>query len=319
MFINPFAKPSGGFQLPLFNVRGDQAPFAHSFQGSADTRDQPSGSERLASFIQSHLNRTLPGIEQTPTAAIPAASKDHSPDAVAKRVLGFIEQAMGKLRESGASDVEIQNRLDAAREGVERGFREARKMLVDEGRFHGQVARDARDTPALIQQGIDRLEQGLAPRSAPVAAYQFGGQAHYSLKESVALQVRTQEGDVVSIRLRRSASSSESYHVEGDQKGFSLACESRSSSRAGLMVQVKGDLNEEEQEALNELLGDVDALAERFFAGNMESAFKQAQELDFDQEELSGFSLRLHQEASARVAAYREVEALLPNQSQDLN
>ncbi len=319
MFINLFAKPSGGLLLPQFYFRGDQAQIARPSQGTNDTTGQLMGSERMASLIQSHLNRSLPGAAQNQPATAPTVSQDLSPQAVAERVLGFIEQAIRKFKESGASDVEIRNRLDAAREGVERGFREARHILREEGRFHGEVAHNARETHKLIQQGIDELEKGLVAHSQPVGGFKLAGQAHFSLKESVTLQVRTQEGDVVSIRLHRSVSSGESYHVEGDRDGFALAYESRSSSRAGLAVQVIGDLNEEEQEALNELLKDVDELADRFFAGNLESAFKKAQQLEFDQEDLAGFSLRLHQQASARVEAYREVAALLPTSADNVD
>lgn len=314
MLIHSPAHPAMGLKLPQFSFRGDHAPFGRFSPQSNGQSTFAGNIERMASLLESQLQRSLGSAAPVSPVASPATDTDLSPQAVADRVLGFIEQALQQFRESGASDVEIQHRLAAAREGVERGFREAKQLLQDEGRFQGEVADNAVKTRDLIQQGIDELEgQLLGAQAAATENFKAAGYSRFSLRESVALQVRTQEGDVVTVKLRRSASSREAYRIESDERGYSLDYQASNAARAKLSVKVEGDLNADEQAALSELLSDVDGLAERFFAGNLDAAFQEAQALSFDQEELAGFSLHLRQKATARVAAYQEVGSLLPS------
>ncbi|GAB4347189.1 MAG: hypothetical protein Kow006_06670 [Gammaproteobacteria bacterium] len=312
MVINPLSYPVLGLKLPQFTVRGNQAPLA-PFSSAEEGRSAVIESmNRMASLMESQARRSLGGMAAISPKA--PATAGLSPQAVADRVLEFIGQALQKYRESSASDLELRNRLAAAREGVEHGFREARRKLQEEGRFHGEVAGNARETRKLIQKGIDELEGRL--RNTEVAAeevFRAAGRSRLSLRESVALRVETREGDVVTIMLRRSAASKEAYRIAGDRDGYSLDYQASNKYRAKLDVEVKGDLNADEQAALRELLGDVDDLAERFFAGNLDSALQEARQLSLDPEELAGFSLHLRQKATARVSAYQEVASLLPD------
>lgn len=85
------------------------------------------------------------------------------------------------------------------------------------------------------------------------------------------------------------ASASRAESVAGEEGGYSYA--SVASSRYQLSVQ--GDLNEDEQAAIGELLEQVNQLADEFFTGDLQTAFDYASGLGYDAEQISGFALNL--------------------------
>lgn len=64
---------------------------------------------------------------------------------------------------------------------------------------------------------------------------------------------------------------------------------------------VKGELDEAELEAIGSLVADTYELAEEFFNGDIETAFNQALELGFDEQELTGFALQLTKVENTQV------------------
>jgi hypothetical protein len=71
---------------------------------------------------------------------------------------------------------------------------------------------------------------------------------------------------------------------------------------------VRGELAQEELKAIGQLVSDANALAEEFFNGDIETAFKQALELGFDEQELSSFALQLTKiENTEVIKAYETV------------
>ncbi|MBL4630794.1 MAG: DUF5610 domain-containing protein [Paraglaciecola sp.] len=71
---------------------------------------------------------------------------------------------------------------------------------------------------------------------------------------------------------------------------------------------VIGELDEDELKAIGQLVVDANDLAEEFFNGDIEIAFKQALELGFDEQELSSFALQLTKVENTQVIkAYETV------------
>jgi hypothetical protein len=71
---------------------------------------------------------------------------------------------------------------------------------------------------------------------------------------------------------------------------------------------VKGELDENELKAIGQLIADANDLADEFFSGNIDTAFNQALELGFDEQELSSFALQLTKvENTAVIKAYETV------------
>ncbi|GAC36568.1 DUF5610 domain-containing protein [Paraglaciecola psychrophila] len=71
---------------------------------------------------------------------------------------------------------------------------------------------------------------------------------------------------------------------------------------------VKGEIDEDELKAIGQLVTDANELAKDFFNGDVETAFNQALELGFDEQELSSFALQLTKfENTAVIKAYETV------------
>ena len=71
---------------------------------------------------------------------------------------------------------------------------------------------------------------------------------------------------------------------------------------------VNGELDKDELKAIGQLIADTNELAEEFFNGDIETAFNQALELGFDEQELSSFALQLTKvENTAVIKAYETV------------
>lgn len=76
---------------------------------------------------------------------------------------------------------------------------------------------------------------------------------------------------------------------------------------------VEGELDEGELMAINDLLGQVNQVADLFFNGNVYSAYEEALEIGFDNPELVQFSFNLAQAQVSRAEeTYREVQDLEP-------
>ena len=75
-----------------------------------------------------------------------------------------------------------------------------------------------------------------------------------------------------------------------------------------LSFSVRGELDEEELKAIGQLVNDANSLAEEFFNGDIETAFNQALELGFDEQELAGFALQLTKVENTQVIkAYENI------------
>jgi hypothetical protein len=71
---------------------------------------------------------------------------------------------------------------------------------------------------------------------------------------------------------------------------------------------LKGELDEDELKAIGQLVSDANDLAEEFFNGDIGTAFNQALELGFDEQELSSFALQLTKVENTQVIkAYETV------------
>jgi len=140
-------------------------------------------------------------------------------------------------------------------------------------------------------------------------------QAIAARSQSFDLQIQTQDGDTVTISLSSSTASSRSSIVELDNNSVAVATRGVSTSESNVFYSIEGQLDEDELEAIDELVGDVTKLADKFFDGNVQNAFNRALRLDFDAEEISGFALSLQQTQLTQVSSAYEAVANLANDS----
>lgn len=119
-------------------------------------------------------------------------------------------------------------------------------------------------------------------------------------KQSTQLNIRTQDGDEVTINIKSQGFEVENleYRKSENSEGDSydeLTYESVQREQTRFRFEIEGDLDEDEREAIYDLLSDVDELSEKFFGGDIQAAYQQATQLGFDSEELSGYSLQLEE------------------------
>lgn len=243
---------------------------------------------RNAADAQVALSNRLAERLGLPPGSLTAKQDDFSPDKVADRVLGFIEQRLKSEAASGADPEKLQKLLEQARSGVEKGFDEARKILDGMGLLKDKVASDIDDTFKRIQQGFAGLDKqyGAAPAGGSVAV-PSSSDRFAAVAESFELDITTRDGD--RLRVSVAQASAAWSRTEGANS------ESGSLQIGGWQVAVDGDLDDEEKAALEKLFTQVQDLSNSFYSGDMAGAFDRAMSLDMDGSQLASMSLRLTQ------------------------
>ena len=231
-----------------------------------------------------------------------AKREDYTPEKVAERVLGFIEQRLQREAAAGADEGKLQTLLSQARDGVEKGFTEARNILEGMGVLKGQVASDIDDTYQRLQDGLDGLDKrfaGSAPLSSDKVALAGYSERFTAQAETFELSVTTRDGDRLRISVAQASAnwSQTSFAATGDGSGSSLAVNARTGSLqiGGWQVGIEGELDDDEIKALEKLFGQVRELSNTFYAGDVAGAFDRAMSLEMDGEQLASMSLRLTQ------------------------
>jgi hypothetical protein len=135
------------------------------------------------------------------------------------------------------------------------------------------------------------VNQHSQPGSAntPVGSGNGSQLTQFVERESATLQIRTAEGDLVTLRLREKNSLSLSGPPDQSGAGASVTAV----SRGRLQVDVSGNLDASELQAIGDVLSQVDALATKFFSGDIQGAFSAAASVSSDPEQIAGFSLQL--------------------------
>ncbi|UCJ15077.1 DUF5610 domain-containing protein [Pseudomonas sp. MM211] len=241
---------------------------------------------RNAADAQAALSNRLAERLGLPAGSLTAKQDDFSPEKVADRVLGFIEQRLKSEAAAGASPEKLQKFMDQARSGVEKGFDEARKILDGMGVLKGKVATDIDDTYQRIQQGFAGLDKqfGAAPAAGvvPTSSDRFAAVA-----ESFELDITTRDGDRLRVSIAQASAAWSRTEGSSSQSG--------SLQIGGWQVQVEGDLDDQEKAALEKLFSQVQDLSNSFYSGDVAGAFDRAMSLEMDGSQLASMSLKLTQ------------------------
>jgi hypothetical protein len=235
--------------------------------------------------------------------------KEFTPDKIADRILAFVKKAYGEQQNNDPS-FDKADFFTQVKQGIDAGFSSAREALDKQGVLTGQPEENLNAAYAKIQEGLTKLETGDPASTAPVTQLQgISAQIH----QSAEVEIVTKEGDVVKISLAQSASNSlSSANIQQDGLTAS-AVQSSSESSSKFSISVDGNLNEDEQNAVKKLLKQIDNVGQDFFNGHVQDAFKHAQKIGLDSEQLASFSVDLSFDKSIQaVSAYQQ--AAFPDQ-----
>lgn len=201
--------------------------------------------------------------------------------------------------------------LDAAKQLVERSPVEASKTLVSLRAKVEQAASSVRETlgeneSEAVDETLDRVGQGLDKMDTDAARNVASSASVLSvdtaLKQRSTIRIRTQEGDVVRLDLRRveNMSATDVAVTEGDK----VATETRVdvSSRTRSVLSVKGDLNDAEMAAIQNVFAQAEAIADEFFGGDLAAAFNMAAGMEFDTEQLARVNMRFRERQVSQVS-----------------
>lgn len=279
---------------PLSSLNSAASRAAQASQSMAARNSAADAQATLANRLAEKLG--------VPPGSLSGARDDYTPEKVAGRILGFIEQRLQSEAAAGADPTKLDKLLSQARDGVEKGFAEARKILDGMGVLKGQVAGDIDDTYKRIQDGFTDLDKrfGSAVPSAGGTVAVAGYSERFSaLAETFDLSVTTRDGDRLRISVAQASASwsQSSFAAASDGKSTTVAGSSQSGSLriGGWQVDVEGELDDDEIKALEKLFGQVQDLSDSFYAGDLAGAFDRAMALDMDGEQLASMSLRLTQ------------------------
>ena len=247
---------------------------------------------------------------------------EFTPKAVADRILNFVGNAVEQRRDAGESNEAVKKMLAAARSGIEKGFAEAKDALTNLGIYQDNVKRDADQTHALLNEGLNgfdnNLAEGVALLPKPDTGHvQFSHSTEsYAERQSTSLQIKTRDGDLVTININKSEGYSASQSAYQDNNSRINSSELSYNQSQGLQFTVEGDLDKDELKAINNLVGEVKGLSDNFFNGDTQAALNHATDIGFDSSEIAGFTFNMsHSQTSTATQAYAEVRELNNPQS----
>lgn len=266
----------------------------------SETSRQGSSEE---SAIGRGFNRGLKagvGINLAPVGQNNPATPLFDVQKVIDTVATFIESRIGLAKAEGASDAELEEMLGQARKGVELGFSQAREEIAQVAKLSEPLAARIDEAENGIYDRVDALEKRLfsndnAGVSSNVSEVESFSYAQSLVKQAASFEFTlvTQDGDKVKISAYEQASqfaSASSVRGANSEVNSSLF---ESSSRSAFSLTIKGDLDEGEALAIQDLLAQVSDLADEFYQGNLDVAFGLALKLQSDPSEIAKFSLDL--------------------------
>lgn len=301
------------------------------------------------------VNRTLTMAYEKISSRGLAASAEYNTfepltaEKVSNNILGFIERRLQLDVAEGASQEELQARLEAGLAGFKKGFAEASEKLEALSLLSPEIKADIGKTYDLVLEGIDELRSKFIqsteadavepksnqpadvlktaePKKSPTkldvpeflpatSSYLGYGNYEYGRAREFSFELTTKEGDKVTIK----ATSSEGLAVEAGRSvrgnNSVSALNASYSSSQSFSLSIEGELSEDELGAINDLLGKVNDLASEFFDGDLDVAFDQAMGMGYDAEQIGSFSLNLAQAEIQQVTqAYQTFE---PDRAED--
>ncbi|WP_165854854.1 DUF5610 domain-containing protein [Marinobacter sp. JSM 1782161] len=281
-----------------------------SAPGESSVRTPQDAIDVLRARLDQRLQAAMSSGRDTGASGRTASSSFEPPSAadVAGRVLGFVQSRLQQEADAGADSERLSSLMEQARAGVEQGFAEAREQIEALGMMSDDLSAGIDDSFSRIQQGLDQLSKRFLNEPGATPASQVSAsRVEAASRDQLAFEVRTRDGDVVTVRMDEQRYAGVSQASVTSDAGRASQSSSVSLFAGSYQFAVEGELDDGERAALTELFEDVQSVAGRFFDGDIQSAFSAAQSLGLDGEELASFSLNLSSSRTVSASAYESV------------
>jgi len=303
MYTNPLNSCYGNSCVPGQVLRLNQAGTTDSGAPTQTAGDSLSldALNSVPQFLYGNMLEALN--KEFGTTGVGANSTDAAP-VTFKDLVDRIKSVVARLSSavSGAPD-DVNTRV---RNALQQAVQDSKDVLSNYGKL------DA-GTEQQINDAVDAILAPPADSAAPVAANNSGVAAAFASidrSQSTSIQIKTREGDIVTIDLtKQSGASVTTAYVASD--GAEVSAQQRSryqSSQVNFSVQ--GDLNKDERQAIEKVLKKIDKIADKFYSGDVTAAFKKASHLGFNADTLVGVSLSMNTtETTKAISVYKSVGA----------
>lgn len=212
------------------------------------------------------------------------------------------QQSYAAVRDPASPDDVADEALGAAKQLVAESPVQAAKSLVSFRAKVQETASYVRETVGVnddvedVDKAVARLGEGLDDLEEDVARNRESQASVLAvdtrMKQRSTIKIRTQEGDVVKLSLKRRDSLSAMDVAVSNSNGSATSTEVEVSSRSHMILKVEGDLNESELAAIQNVFAQAEQIANDFFGGDMAKAFSLAEGFEFDTEQLARVNMR---------------------------
>lgn len=270
--------------------------FNQHVKSEGELRFPTQDNDKATSLIHNQLNKAL-GITPQPTI-------DNYPhfdfSSVGENILGFVSAVIIDAKDNGATPETLQTMLDDAKKGIKEGLNEASQVLKELGLFNVDVENGINHVNVLLNDGLQVLSDKIfKDNDEPVVI----GASRYHLTKGASFHINTKDGDELNIRFNAEYLQPSTLSVNSSSQPLP-----KNIYQNAFSVEINGKLNTGEQQAINDLLENLQNVSDLFFAGGFDEAFEKAQSISMDPTYLASFSMDLQRtETLPSVKQYQSV------------
>lgn len=302
----------------------NSAQQASAQKGLSASNEGAELTETKTSPIKFDVDKVVDTVMQFVEKRVVSAKDEGASDGEVESLLDSARSGVEKGFSQAREQIDALNKLnddlaqniDSAEEGIYQGIDDLQTRVLPESPADDGVVVSVpsapaqsentkaanRDDKSSVAPGNSSSTPARSSESRPASSSVYAA-AYQRNSETFDFQLTTRDGDVVTISaFRDQAAYSELYVGSNGGADESYAGAARA-GESGFSLQVDGDLDEAELLAIEDLLTQVDALAEEFYTGDLETAFKMALELESDPNEIAKFSLDLSQTQASYIEA----------------
>ncbi|WP_242482190.1 DUF5610 domain-containing protein [Thiocystis violacea] len=284
--------------------------FSQTSSQALKTGNQPANAlSNLQDKALQSLAREIPGMESTDLKTLDAS--DYTPEKVAERIGKFVALGLENAKAQGKSEEEVQALYDSAMKGVKQGFKEAKDILKNLDVLNGNVKDQVEATEKATFETLSKLAPNQKTESAG-GTQAMAVAARYQRADDFELTLQTRDGDTVRVSFSQDLDAQGSFaYAQDDQGNRASVLDVSRNEQTGYSFSIEGDLSADEIDAIQSLVRDVGQVANDFFGGDVQKAFDEVSDIDFDESQLA--SMNLHMSRTEQFSAaqrYQETQQI---------